>query len=271
MPIQHLVSGRAAAKKARLLQHISAASEPASTLRLASNNGPGARHLPAGGESIAPDSYDSSCDGSSVLSCQSIPGLWAAAIPSVVLVSVSGCGWASGIVMNRDGFILTNGHVVQPSVSISPHSHDNDSHHPAFCKLRLRGSADWHVADIVYMFKHVLDLAVLRIRDVHDGLRLQPAVLQRHAVSAGQPVAVVGHALFSPDRNMQPSITVGNVSKVLPLVGETMYSAAQHLPLQGSCWCIHFPGQVFAVASAQEQFDGFVLLNVVVVCSLESI
>ena len=206
MPIQHLVSGRAAAKKARLLQHNSAASEPAFTPRMASNNGPEAKFLLAGGGNIAADSYDSSCDGSSVLPCQSSPGQWAAAIPSVVLVSVPGSGWASGIVMSQDGFILTNAHVVSET-----------------CKLRLSGSADWHVADIVYVFKHVLDLAVLRIRDIPDSLRLQPAVLQRHAVSAGQPIAVVGHALFSPDRNMQPSITSGNVSKVLPLVGKTLF------------------------------------------------
>ena len=213
MPIKHFMSGRAAAKKARLLQHNSAAPQPTFTPRLASDSRSEAEGLSGGGTSIASKSRDPACN-SSARSCQSSPGVWASAIPSVVLVSVPGGGWASGIVMTEDGFILTNAHVIQPSVSSSPHSRDNDSLHLAIYKLRLSGSHAWHVADIVYVFKHVLDLAVLRIRDAPDSLTLQAAVLQRHAVSAGQPIAIIGHALFSPDKRLQPSITAGNVSKV---------------------------------------------------------
>ena len=222
VPIQHLLSGRAAAKKARLLQHNHAAPQPASTPRLASNSGPEAESLPGGGAS---ETCGPVCSTSSVGSYQPYPGSWAAAIPSIVLVSVLGSGWASGIVMNEGGFILTNAHVIQPSFSSSPHNlhnHDNDSHQLAVCSLRLSGSNAWHVADIIYVFKHVLDLAVLRIRDAPDSLHLQAAVLQRHAVSAGQRIAVVGHALFSPTRNMRPSITAGNVSKVLSSAGQAV-------------------------------------------------
>lgn len=217
MPIQHLILARAAAKKARLLQTNTAALRPASTLRLASNHRSPATHLSGGDGSEAADSCSASCNDRVVTLRQSEHVLWAAAVPSIVLVSVLGGGWASGIVMSEAGFVLTNAHVLQPRDSRVPHSRGSASH-PASVKLRLTGSAAWHVADVVYVFQHVLDLAVLQIRAVPTNLSLQAAVLQRYAVSGGQRIAVVGHALFSPDRNMQPSITSGNISKVVSML-----------------------------------------------------
>ena len=161
---------------------------------------------------------------------------WAAVIPSVVLISVPGTGRASGIVMSRDSFVLTNAHVVQPKDSQPPADQDQTRARPgpSAVKLRLTGSSSWHVADVVYIFKHVLDLAVLRIRAALSGLHLQPAVLQPHAVKAGQPIAAVGHALFSPSQSMLPTITTGNMSKVgglCPLACSAM------LWLHAKCCC----------------------------------
>lgn len=212
MPIQLLIHGRAAASKAKSLRIIIAAHQPALSPALSGNHRLSPTGLSGGGVGCG-DSCSPPCVDSGVTLCQSGHEVWAAAIPSVVLVSVAGGGWASGIVMSEEGFVLTNAHVLQPRVSSLPQRHGSASH-PASVKLRLSGSAAWHVADIVYVFQHVLDLAVVQIRAAPNSLRLQPAVLQRHAVSAGQPIAVVGHALFSPDRNMPPSITTGNVSKV---------------------------------------------------------
>ena len=234
MPIQHLLSGRAAAKEARLLKLNGAAHAPVITPRLASKHSSEAQHLLSSGENVAGNSCSSTCDGSSARSYESSPGLWAAVLPSVVLVSVPGSGWASGIVMSEDGFVLTNAHVVQPRDSSLSHSRAQDSHPPVI-KLRLSASTAWHVADVVYVFKHVLDLAVLRMRAAPDSLRLQAAVLQCHAVSAGQPIAIVAHALFSPDRSMQPSITAGNVSKVIRQLAWQCCIPCLHLPSYGLC------------------------------------
>ena len=214
MPIQLLVAARRDACKGKMSNDAACQSKSSSTVRHES----GLFHSMHSAAGAAADirSHSPADDTKSNVSlCPLDPAQWAAVIPSVVLISVPGSGWASGIVMSRDGFVLTNAHVVQPR---DTHSQATEGQTRATCpstvKLRLSTSSSWHVADVVYVLKHVLDLAVLRIRAAHNGLKLQPAVLQPHAVKAGQPIAVVDHALFSPGRSMPPTITTGNVSKV---------------------------------------------------------
>ena len=145
---------------------------------------------------------------------------WSSALPSIALISMPGSGWASGIVLNKQGFILTNAHVIQPRHSSSTAS-DSAQRHSSHPHIRLRlssapaGGFTWCDAAVVYVFQHVLDVAVIRLSTCQPEV-LQPAQLMSEAATAGEAVAVIGHALFSPDCQMEPSVTAGNITQVSP-------------------------------------------------------
>lgn len=222
MPIGHLAAGWARCHQGTPLQH----SPPVQTAPLAqraltpaqTQGVPARTHM-------TPDA--SSCHAHddlkqpACISQQHSPR-WAAALPSIVLVSAAGSGWASGIVLSRDGYILTNAHVVKPTLPpvrapLLPSHCEPHYASAALSVLKVRlssSSSTWHNAEVVYSFQHALDLAVLRITTPPSSLKLQPAVLQSSLVSPGQAVAVLGHALFSPGRAMRPTLTAGNITKV---------------------------------------------------------
>lgn len=158
-----------------------------------------------------------------------------AALPSIVLISMQSSGWASGIVLNKQGYILTNAHVIQPRSSNKGH----DSHQPHILQSSIRvrlGSSEvngfsWHDAEVIYVFHHVLDIAVIRLIDCEPSL-LHPANLMTEPVTAGQAVGVVGYALFGPECFMGPSVTAGNITQARTLlIGSASAVKSWHAPL----------------------------------------
>ena len=142
---------------------------------------------------------------------------WSQTLASLVLLSMPGSGWASGIILNKQGFILTNAHVIQPRHA--SHSPSSELPHPTDVAISVRlkhahsGGLSWHNAAVVYVFQHALDMAVIRLKACEQEA-LRPAQLSAGPAEPGQPVAVIGHALFSPDCQMQASITASNITQV---------------------------------------------------------
>ena len=221
MPINHIAAGWAKCHQAKRGQHlISLAHAPVDKLSQTVSNHT-TLHFPSPAEVAVIYPGGSNCLDSRVIghNKQDKEADWTLIMPSIVLVSSAGSGWASGIVLSRAGCILTNAHVVKPGTTGVQTAHDagddTDFNLPLFdIRLSSGSSHSWHVAEVVYTFRHALDLAVLRIKAAPDSLHLQPAALHSGILHSGQAVAVIGHGLFSPKLKMQPSVTAGNITKV---------------------------------------------------------
>ncbi len=118
--------------------------------------------------------------------------------PSVIKVSTPS-GLGSGVVVHRDGYAITNAHVIQHETNIRA----------TIWRPQGDGSLRRIVVEdveIVAVNNH-LDLALLRITP-EDGLPLLPAMLEREAnVEVGQTVFAIGNPL-----GLERSMSQGVVS-----------------------------------------------------------
>uniref|UniRef100_A0A1D1XJL6 Glyoxysomal processing protease, glyoxysomal n=1 Tax=Anthurium amnicola TaxID=1678845 RepID=A0A1D1XJL6_9ARAE len=173
-------------------------------------------------------------------------------VTSIVLVTVGDDAWASGILLNEHGLILTNAHLLEPwrygrssllSLSaavnepvcldgrISPQSlwrtpdTINIAHKPTSsglgCKsyrglrVRLNHTEPWIWSDakVVYISKGPLDIALLQLDFVPRQLcAINPDFL---CPSVGSKVHVIGHGPFGPRSDIYPYISSGVVAKVV--------------------------------------------------------
>ncbi|XP_024982804.1 glyoxysomal processing protease, glyoxysomal isoform X2 [Cynara cardunculus var. scolymus] len=180
------------------------------------------------------------------------------AMSSICLVTIGDGVWASGVLLNNHGLILTNAHLLEPwrfkktganenhevvSNIFFTHSNETGDWPPTkqeakpgsfqsnFNKTihqRIRVRVDyldrwiWCDASILYVSKGPLDIAVLQLNVVPD--KLQPIIMDFTCPSPGSKVYVIGHGLFGPRCDMSPSACVGVVAKVVKVrrsIGET--------------------------------------------------
>lgn len=152
----------------------------------------------------------------------------AAARPSVVAVALGRQTWASGVVVNDSGLIVTNAHLFHPE-GVTPQQGSQQgfpsiSPTPGSLRVRLEGlqtkegsgvSEDWVDASVLYVFKNGWDIAVLQLAGVPAGGYPAPLRLSEAEPQAGAPVAVIGHATFSPFNVFAPSVSTGVLASVV--------------------------------------------------------
>ncbi|KAI3814894.1 hypothetical protein L1987_14541 [Smallanthus sonchifolius] len=162
------------------------------------------------------------------------------AMSSICLITINDGMWASGVLLNNHGLILTNAHLLEPwrfkktaanennhktmsNIFFTPSNETEDTTALAFQSKRIhqniRVRVDylnhwiWCDASVVYVSKGPLDISVLQLDFVPD--KLQPIVMDFTCPSPGSKVYVTGHGLFGPRCDFLPSSCVGVVAKVV--------------------------------------------------------
>lgn len=138
----------------------------------------------------------------------------------VVLVKM-GPTWGSGVVINRQPtVILTCSHVIKESYR-----------YPV--QIKKSGEQDLETVKVVHQqlpLRYPFDLAVLWQPGVRADSECRPTV---SVPREGMEVLVIGHALFDPELNLHPSVTMGVISKVI---------CVNKLPVMIQTTCAVHPG-----------------------------
>ena len=156
---------------------------------------------------------------------------------SVVAVQTSG-SWASGVILTPAGHVLTNAHLLQPRGLAGHASRQWRAEYgvgsqaatdvprrqlPSSVLVLVGppGSGRWHLADVLYVFKGSLDLAVVKLRGAAGGKGVvwQAIQLRDQEPCPGQPIGVLGFPVFNPVSLLGAVATHGSIAKVgaLPL------------------------------------------------------
>ena len=136
---------------------------------------------------------------------------------SVCLITVDNGVWASGVLLNDQGLILTNAHLLEPwrfgKKTTDPFIGGEPGGHK--WSLMPRGSRKicvrldqknpwiWCDAKVIYVCKGPLDVALLQLESVPD--QLCPIIMDFSRPSIGSKAYVIGHGLFGPRCGISPA------------------------------------------------------------------
>lgn len=213
-------------------------------------------------------------------SCCSAPLPVEKAVASVCLITIDDGVWASGVLLNNQGLILTNAHLLEPwrfakrnadpFIGGEPRGNKWSSSYAGSRNIRVRlDHRDpwiWCNAKVVFVCKGPLDVALLQLESVPD--QLCPIIMDFSRPSIGSKAYVVGHGLFGPRCGFFPSVCSGVVAKVvqakLPLsyrLGELGNTEGNFPVMLETTAAVHPGGSGGAVVNSNGHMIGLVTSN----------
>ncbi|EXC18086.1 Glyoxysomal processing protease [Morus notabilis] len=190
------------------------------------------------------------------------------AVASVCLITVDDGVWASGVLLNNQGLILTNAHLLEPwrfrkrnadpFIGGEPGGHKWSSSYTSSRNIRVRlDHRDpwiWCDAKVVYVCKGPLDVALLQLKSVPD--QLCPIIMDFSRPPVGSKAYVVGHGLFGPRCGFFPSVCSGVVAKVVEANLPFSYRLSEPGNTEG-----HFPVMLETTAAVHPGGSGGAVVN----------
>ncbi|KAF7840284.1 glyoxysomal processing protease, glyoxysomal [Senna tora] len=213
---------------------------------------------------------------------------------SICLITIDDGAWASGVLLNSKGLILTNAHLLEPwrfgkthvnggaygdnpknifpfliegatsfgkGVEGNQKSHNLLSKTPTYknrqiIRVRFDNVKPWVWCDakVVYVCKGPWDVALLQLESVPD--QLLPIVMNFDWPSMGSKAYVIGHGLFGPRCGFFPSVCSGVVAKVVEAETPQSYLSIQQ---EHNLW--KMPAMLETTASVHPGASGGAVIN----------
>ena len=172
-----------------------------------------------------------------------------------------GRSWASGIVLNKSGYILTCAHLFVPFLTKSLKLKREYS---IIVKSGGGTRGGWERAKLVYVCTHTIDLALVKIAAPNPEM-LHPVTFSPGPTLPGQAAIVLGHAIFDPSFGFLPSVSKGVVSKVTYFDGEPaiVQSTARVYRGDSGGMLLDDEGKLIGVVTSNARsFDGSIIPSI---------